>query len=77
ISFRNNFNGTTTTIVLPSSFYIGNINNTFLPALVSITTTTGLYSILIVSNTSFYTLRKTIFLSTNYRNYSSVFILFN
>ncbi|KAH7010960.1 hypothetical protein B0J12DRAFT_778721, partial [Macrophomina phaseolina] len=57
ISFRNDFNGTTTTIVPPGSTYAGNINNTLLPAPVSITTTTGLYPILIVSNTGFYTLR--------------------
>ncbi|KAH7010949.1 hypothetical protein B0J12DRAFT_587064, partial [Macrophomina phaseolina] len=74
---RNDFNGTTTTIVLPGSTYAGNINNTLLPAPVGITTTTGLYSTIIASNTGFYTLRKTASLPTNYRNYFSVFILFN
>ncbi|KAH7042043.1 hypothetical protein B0J12DRAFT_579784 [Macrophomina phaseolina] len=77
ISFRNDFNGITTTIVLPGSTYASNINNTLLPTPVGITTTTGLYPILIASNTGFYTLRKTAFLPTNYRNYSSPFILFN
>ncbi|KAH7012423.1 hypothetical protein B0J12DRAFT_542156, partial [Macrophomina phaseolina] len=49
ISLRNDFNDTTTTVVPPGSAHAGNINNTLLPAPVSITATTGLYPAFIAS----------------------------
>ncbi|KAF4311380.1 hypothetical protein GTA08_BOTSDO13140 [Botryosphaeria dothidea] len=78
ISSRNDFNGTTTTTVVPSgSAHAGNINNTLLPAPVGITATTGLCPALITSIAGFCTLRNIASLPTNCFNCSSAFIFLN
>ncbi|KAF1924228.1 uncharacterized protein M421DRAFT_30851, partial [Didymella exigua CBS 183.55] len=52
MSPRSEINGTTTTVVPPCSAHASNMNNMLLPALVSITATTGLLPATIASMAS-------------------------